>query len=278
MSHFSVIVIGENIKEQLAPYEESPPGGSPFLVFDDRTDEVKTEFETRGKLDKSYVRKYPTLQKWAEGYYACDVREINGQDRFGAMRNPNAKWDWWQIGGRWSGWLGTVNGPADSAVKAQLDWTAKRAEAEATARRRFAWWQQALDATKGAPLPISWDEMRDKKMAGQDIEKIRVAYHAQPQIAAWKKIVTARDPWEAFDTDPVNDFGYNVETFVAQCRRRASVPFAFLLDGVWHERGEMGWFGCVSDEKPLAGWCETWEKALDALPDSAVLTVVDCHI
>lgn len=52
--------------------------------------------------------------------------------------------------------------------------------------------------------------------------------------------------------------------------------FAVLKDGVWHEKGSMGWWAIVSDEK--ADWPAQYRALLDTVSDDAWLTVVDCHI
>ena len=55
--------------------------------------------------------------------------------------------------------------------------------------------------------------------------------------------------------------------------------FAFLgLDGVWRERGEMGWWGMVANEKDRRAWEDELARAVADLPDDVVLSLVDCHI
>lgn len=56
-------------------------------------------------------------------------------------------------------------------------------------------------------------------------------------------------------------------------------PFA-LVDaaGEWHERGRMGWFACVSDEKDADTWAESVGALLAAAPEDTTVTAVDCHI
>jgi hypothetical protein len=51
-----------------------------------------------------------------------------------------------------------------------------------------------------------------------------------------------------------------------------------LKDGEWHERGSMGWFGCVSDEKDKEDWFKQVSDLIDSLPDDTLMTVCDCHI
>ncbi len=57
-----------------------------------------------------------------------------------------------------------------------------------------------------------------------------------------------------------------------------TVPFALLTpEGEWIERGEMGWWACVSNEKNRDSWLEEVRTVYAKYPDS-VLVLVDCHI
>jgi hypothetical protein len=69
--HFTVMVIGENAEQQLAPFQENNMGDCPkeFLEFQE-DDDYDVDVETGKK---------------------------------GHWYNPNAKWDWYSLGGRWSG-------------------------------------------------------------------------------------------------------------------------------------------------------------------------------
>ena len=79
MSHFSVAVFSRtpgDVEALLAPFNEQVAPGDPYAVF------VRDE---SGQLDETGQ---------AKGYW----------------RNPNARWDWWVIGGRWRGLLLTAPG------------------------------------------------------------------------------------------------------------------------------------------------------------------------
>lgn len=273
MSHFVVLVIGDDVEKQLAPYQENNMGDCPaqFLEFQDRTDDVTSGW------DDEMRSKYATIAEYAEDYHGYrERRVIDGVERFGYMENPNKKWDWWVIGGRWSGMLPTAAGGADSATKAEIDWNRKRDESEERARARFARWKQALDLHPETARPRSWSEVLAAH--GNNVEAARAAYNTQPQIASWKRIEEAVDRWGAFDIEPVTDLGFDIDALVTLERRKAAAPFAFVLDGKWHERGRMGWSACVSGEQPVDAWLETWERTWEALPPDARITVVDCHI
>lgn len=59
---------------------------------------------------------------------------------------------------------------------------------------------------------------------------------------------------------------------------RTSIPFAVVTpDGVWHEKGKMGYFGCVSSEKTMALWnAEVRIMYRQHFDTTAV--ALDCHI
>jgi hypothetical protein len=55
-------------------------------------------------------------------------------------------------------------------------------------------------------------------------------------------------------------------------------PVAFILNGEWHQRGDVGWFGQVDKHsKDKASWQEEWHGALRENADSLVV-FCDLHI
>ncbi|POP31679.1 hypothetical protein C3B58_15395 [Lactonifactor longoviformis] len=80
----------------------------------------------------------------------------------------------------------------------------------------------------------------------------------------------ARNPQKEgfYDSAKVKDISFPVdfETFAV-----------VTPDGEWHEKGKMGWWGIVADEKE--GWKESYKEAfLDKADPSWTLTIIDCHI
>ena len=58
-------------------------------------------------------------------------------------------------------------------------------------------------------------------------------------------------------------------------------PFAFITpDGEWHERGKMGWWAIVTDEKEEDSWEKEYRDTLKKLLEDGniYVTVADCHI
>ncbi|WP_231115051.1 hypothetical protein [Neomoorella thermoacetica] len=48
-------------------------------------------------------------------------------------------------------------------------------------------------------------------------------------------------------------------------------------DGTWHEKGNMGWWGIVTNEKD--NWEENYFKNfIEPADPETIITIVDCHI
>ena len=60
---------------------------------------------------------------------------------------------------------------------------------------------------------------------------------------------------------------------------KTPVPFAYVDPfGRWYERGEMGWWACVSNEKEADEWEAQYRKFIASLDEDVTITAVDCHI
>lgn len=293
MSHFSVIVIGDDFEEQLAPYHEFECTGNDEYVQDlDVTDEVRARIEKDGlqeglewfgledrvvesedEVDKSDPHKY--------GYAVVrDGKLIKAVNR----TNPNKKWDWYVVGGRWTGYFplkpgitpvlgrpGIFGAPAEVRTGDQvrlkdIDVERARREAEGEAATEFDHWQ-AIVSEHGRPE--SWASVRERVT---DVDVARKEYNGQPAI----KVFNASERF--FLQCPVEVFGFDREVYLRRRRNNALVPFAVVKDGKWYEKGSMGWFGMVADEKDAEGWSAQFQRLLDDLPPDTMLTMVDCHI
>ena len=220
MSHFAVLVIGPNYVDQLAPFQENNCGTCPeeYLAFDDREAEKTEEYEKGStqyvvmpdgtfalpweerfkvrsegssfdhteipdnleRRDIPFNKTYPTLEAYAKDW--CGMERDPEVGRFGFWSNPNAKWDWHEVGGRFADRLALADG-----------------------------------------------EFGDCATVG-----------------------------ELVDTD--------------------LKVFAVVKDGEWYERGGMGWFAWVRNEKDEDVWCAELKTLLEGLPPETMLTIVDCHI
>jgi len=80
-----------------------------------------------------------------------------------------------------------------------------------------------------------------------------------------------------FNFDDMHETFENNSCFVRQIKKDWT-PFAIIApDGKWHEKGEMGWWGIVDNEKEENKWDEEALKIFSAYPDNMVVSV-DVHI
>jgi hypothetical protein len=324
MSHFTVLVIGDNVEKQLAPFNEQPEDGDPAVVldFNDTTDEKRQQYADESttwvrcedgtlvlpwderfriagtfaqvqapahleRVEIPFRERYATFEEFVREWHS---EEPNAEGRYGYFSNPRAKWDWWVIGGRWTGYfkikagaggklgeggtfhrLGMAEAPkgnvADSARKGDIDVDGMRDDAGAEAGAKY----DRVHAVIAGRDWISWEQMRTIEHKG-DIDAARTAYHAQPVVADLKTADILG--W----SEDLERYRVAREQFVATARAGAIATFAVLKDGQWYERGSMGWWGMVRDEKDEATWAREFGALIDSLPDDTLLTVVDCHI
>lgn len=305
MSHFTVLVIGDDPEKQLAPYHEFECTGEDdeYVVEVDETEECKAEFESR-KTD------YASFQGFFEDWhgrstvpfgeepdladrhkYGYALLDESGQVVKVVYRtNPNKKWDWYQLGGRWTGFFkikpgaagavgsqGIMTAPAregyaDSAKKGEIDFDAMRREAEEEAASRFDKIRAIIDPHLPA---LSWEGVRakyegDKPELEGGIDAARDEYNDQPAVKA------LREAEYYFVT--LGDYLGDRADFVRSAGLAVGQTYAIVKDGVWYERGEMGWFGMASNEKSVEDWSEEFGTLIDGLPDETLLSVYDCHI
>lgn len=213
MSHFVGLCFGENWENDIEKFDESlqVEGYIAYTKEDAIQEAIARQAENYDwavkTLDKDdistqtydrcteLVKKGPTLtpqEAWeivkGWGY------EMDENDNLISHYNPDSRWDWYSIGGRWSGYL---------------------------------------------PL-------KDRDEAGNPIET-NVAYFDEID---WEYLLKER-----------------------------FTPFCYIdLDGDWHEKGEMGWFACVTNEKGKDCWDEEFKDFIESLDCNCLVTVVDFHI
>jgi len=234
-----------------------------------------------------------------EGWFGYNK---NDEGKYFNHTNPNSKWDWYVVGGRWAGFFKVKNPAeaeqgdkswmnktevltdhhADVTNKGNIDIDAMETEARNEATERF----DHLEAAIGDITPVSWTELRESMLAdGKDMDAARVAYRESDfnrAILAYEKANGAQI--DSFMGNPYNDYHLHLPLnqarvkYVETAVMNIVTPYAFIKDGQWVERGEMGWWGMASNEKDKDEWLSQFYKMFKELPDDTLLTMVDCHI
>ena len=279
MSHFTVLVIGENPEKQLQPYHEYECTGieDEYVVFVEAEEDLEKEYQ-KHKDD------YTSIDEFAKDYYGY----IKEGDKWGRITNPNKKWDWYVLGGRWTGYFrlkddadGEIGEPgimtarakvghADAAYKRDIDFDYMRNERANKAAKEY---DKAMKIIGHLPVNKTWEQIRGK--GGKDIDKKKSKYWEQPRCKAWQAAKTMED--FGWDSSP-DDYLISKEQFVQNAKESAISTFAVLKESKWYEKGEMGWFGMAHNEKEQDQWNKEFYKLLNDLPDDTLLSIYDCHI
>jgi hypothetical protein len=214
--------------------------------------------------------------------------------------NPNRKWDWYSVGGRWNGYfklkplaMGVVGAPglqtmdsdyepvgegrADILQKGDIDVEGMRDEAGAKAVERY---DRFLRVTQDMPVAMTWKQVQERNQTGEfhengepkvDWKVAREQYSEQPMVKAMQS--DRETMWYNLE-----EFLIERDAYIQRARQGALATFAVVKDSKWYERGSMGWWGIVSDEEDRDTWYQQFSDLIDSLPDDTLLTIVDCHI
>lgn len=171
---------------------------------------------------------YPDLPDLEETHKYGWVTLDQQGDVLGVYRrtNPNKKWDWWTVGGRYSNRLYTLDHhTVDIAQLCDINWGAMQLQRK---QWRIENWREANNRPDMA-----------KFIYDIDLETMD------------------------HDTYINTDTGFQL--------------FAYVLDGQWVEKGEMGWWAMVANEQGQE-WYDNLNHMLANLDSRMYLTIVDCHI
>lgn len=206
------------------------------------------------------------------------------------VSNPEKRWDWWVVGGRYSGRL-FMHGRSssyDQAKKGDLD-LARMAAKKASDRL-----EGVMDSYSKvrAVLPDGGcsderiTELWAEYMGIVNSERIKwEAANTGKRFYDWlEQIERVKELRRLNVNDIGEDFGagvpdHELDPIAWANSAPAITALSFLgTDGVWHEKGEMGWWGMIHNEKEDNDWDAEFQKALAAVPDDHWINVVDCHI
>ncbi len=239
MSHFIVAVFTENefqdIDDLLAPYDES-------VVVEPYVDATKEEliqhqrermqsiyenqyaewqrnpaaYEKRAHAEHiEYLRSLPKHMKqtdeqlYAEAIEGYSEDDITPDGAVLSQYNPDSKWDWYTIGGRWQGMLKLKPGK-----------TGERGESGIMSK-------MSVDYDAAYAADIDFDAMRESQYG-----------HIQPYKEALKN---------GFYTEEYMRERYPSELEYYQHMTAFNTYAVITPDGVWHAPGDMGCFGMSSD-------------------------------
>ncbi|GJM78138.1 hypothetical protein HMSSN139_06340 [Paenibacillus sp. HMSSN-139] len=210
-------------------------------------------YEVPGHLKRvqiRYTEVYPSFDDFMVEYVGYTSRDEE-TGKYGYWENPNAKWDWYSIGGRWSGSLLLKSG--------------KRADA---ARIKDIFF---IEQTEHKGMTVEIEGYQVPAALAPDIQIM-----AAEATEAWEEMMAGRSLYRPeFILERYGDKQSYIREVLSFSTYAVITP-----DGKWHAKGDMGWFGMGSETSEEArnfntSYFDTFIKTAD--PDH-YLVVVDCHI
>ena len=238
----------------------------------------------------SYKAQYPTFEEYCEKKLEMTPTK---EGRYGYFSNPNAKWDWYVLGGRWRGFFklfpGYVTGELGSSgvfdntapfdcvdwvEKQYIDFETMMESSKLEASQRYENFQRLI---KVYGVPKTWEEI--KQESSELEEEIRKNFWAQPIILEMQKeklLQLFSSPEDVLEYGDGSD--KVAQEYIETHRLSVVIPFALIHQGKWHQRGEMGWFGTSKSEMTRAQWIRHAWSIIESLPPQSKLALMDCHI
>ena len=278
MSHFTVAVITTdgNYEEALAPFNENIEV-DPY-IHETRESIIQRLKERKAKVDSgqqdSFIQEEFVNVNWnnddsiIEAYmdYWKDDEQFDENGNLLTTRNPQAKWDWYSLGGRWCGSL---------KLKHPVDYT-KQSEPSLL---------QLMSDTKTVIDTLTEELLTDHAQVKDidftpDLSNVK-HYERFWEINVENSPLKEDEKMEDFRTFRTSNYyleAYgNKETYVKE--QTSFNTYALLYHGEWIEPGQMGWFACSSADKDgYAQYRQKFEEIMSNLDPEDWISVVDCHI
>ena len=275
MSHYTVLVITKDgdYESALAPFDENLEV-APY-VRETREDLIKKEKErfknyserkAKGGDDSWFEEMHPSTLDWNddEAILQNYIEHWKDEEKFDeegnrlSTYNPQSKWDWYSLGGRWGGSFKLKEG-GEVIKESELTWATGYAPIENgyTDHAQF----KDIDLTPDPKEIKKAERFWEVVVEGKPIEE---GEKAEDFETFWNK---------KYYLDHYGD----KETYV-KCQTEL-FSCALLYNGEWIEAGQMGWFGCKdSNEATEKAYRERFYQIISKLEPDDYLSMVDCHI
>lgn len=222
-------------------------------------------------LDCPFRKIYKSMHDF--GIEHCNYDYDEEKQGYGYYCNPNAMWDWYQIGGRWPV---TFLVKEDCAEYAYGERSWGNSDEEYPVPDGFKW------VSAARKKDIQWDVMKDwhlqtAKKQFKALESMFVTCEIEPE-----KYMRVKDGYVYSYLTQVYKIGESEDSFLERHGfapdRKFYVSFCDLIDtDEWISEGDLQ-MRFSGDEEHLQNWSETIENFIEDLDDEDVLVSVDYHM
>lgn len=286
-----------------------------FICVVDRIKKDHPDIEIYDKTDWEEISislkdEYPTFDVFMEKYHGYEERDSK-TGRYGYWENPNRKWDWWQIGGRWTGMIPVKNGCGARGSVSSLVLLSGGKDGY-------------KDNKNGEPLNGDMALVKNIDIARLDAKTEEEIQEFLKEKAKYEEYVLShiinKNPYKGDDAtyfqfffpqsigrylrewglkeddfvvtekvegeDKPKFLYYDTQKITEEMVRENSYSFEWGTyavldtDGKWYEKGEMGWWGIDSTTpEQVKNHCKNFlDKWIRNEDPETLVAIVDCHI
>jgi len=157
-------------------------------------------------------------------------------------------WDWWVIGGRWTGHLD----PSYDPYKDPLNYSPC----------------EYCEGTGTTTAAVAKQYPAYEKNIGKPCIQCAVDFDGAPKPFPGMQLNFMLRRQDSDRAQPVREI----------LERGIEPTLAVVTpDGAWTQGAQMGWWGMTSDEKEADAWKQEWHDLL-VMHQDHVATIVDCHV
>lgn len=217
-----------------------------------------------------------TFEEYLVNWYGLDFSGKYNElqdERLYQFTNPNAKWDYYKIGGRWSNFFLSTDGTKKNIInKGAWDIQKTKDDAVLEYEKYYDIFEKNSHRFDGVEF-IEWEKCIE--LCNSDYDDARTMFWNQPYRNILKEIFYDNDDNSWLVHAPETFFNVSREQYL-QTRMLNALQTYAVLDDAWYEKGEMGWFGISSNED--ADWGTKYLDKIESFDDNDILIMVDCHI
>jgi hypothetical protein len=292
MSHFTVLVIWDDVEASLAPYDESIEL-APYVEYTKEQLIAKSRQETEDYKNGRYAEyladpvkykaerlenvdhinyleiEFPKVLEWTDEQHYQDQIKWYDKESIGingelySTRNPQGYWDWYQIGGRWAGGITVKPGTTFETPN-------------------FSWgWSEGEMLKITSTLRTDSALLKDIDFDAMNADNLKDYTERYELLKDWDNVPTEQRFGRFFWSSDQIEFvqaGHTLEEYLDEFMPHPLTAYAYIYNGVWNARGKMGWWACSDDKFTASEWKKFFTDFINSLDPETRITFVDCHV
>lgn len=150
-------------------------------------------------------------------------------------------------------------------------------------KRSLQYYQDVVDRGIFISYEDAWEVAKDWGYDIDEAENLVTTYNPNSKWdwysmgGRWDNYIYLKEKDDAGNAIQVNQAYFDEIDWEYMIEHKT--PFCFVdLDGEWNERGEMGWWACVNNEKPESDWNQMFREYIQSIDENCLVTAVDFHI